>query len=137
MQRYIFPRLNVDQTATQFEEMTLKGIVWHSGQSIASGHYTASAKRNGQWYMTNDQRISQNNRFSSDPKEGLIPYLLLCKKPTSCSSVKNVSSTTRQDENIQQEVTNIFQKNKALNDSLAKRDLTSYFTTQIKKDIDA
>lgn len=62
----------------------------------------------------------------------MIPYMLLYQKSRGCNSVRNVLST-RQDEHIQQEVTNIFQKKKLFDNSLAKRDLYFYFTNQIKK----
>jgi len=61
---------------TQFETLSLKGIIWHNGQNLTSGHYTVSVKRGGIWYLTDDQSVSEFEKFYSKLNRWYDPVLV-------------------------------------------------------------
>ena len=50
----IFPAIQVNE---KLDELSLQGIIWHHGDKMDTGHYTAMVKHDGIWYHTNDQNI--------------------------------------------------------------------------------
>ena len=78
--RKIHPSLNVPQDINQ---LPLQAIIWHHGETLNCGHYTATVKHNGRWYHLNDTVIEEDylkffcNQYDDDK---MTPYLLFYGK---------------------------------------------------------
>ena len=77
----------VDQVLHRFDIFDLQGIIWHIGTDFNSGHYTSNVKVNGVWYIADDSKIKQDERFRSDVFHGKVPYILVYKKRTTDDSL--------------------------------------------------
>ena len=56
---------------------SLVGVVVHEGNSIKGGHYVAYVKRSGQWYRTDDLRVTKVSTFEATHQQA---YLLFHQK---------------------------------------------------------
>ena len=64
---------------------SLVGVVVHEGNSIKGGHYVAYVKKSGQWYHTDDLRVTKVSTFEATHQQA---YLLFYQKAQKlpCSS---------------------------------------------------
>ena len=119
----------------QFENFSLKSIIWHSGQSVNSGHYTSSVKRNGKWYLTNDQDIREFRKFHSTSSDALTPYLLIYQRSqlAECHTIQShVENHQIADLHVKDHLEVLLEENQSIN-PMVKKDLSSYFSDQILK----
>ena len=83
------PRIIIDDEISFYgSSMTLHSVIYHSGQSANTGHYTCTVKVNNQWFSINDNHVREineqsvfNNRDSSvfDNRD-VVPYIVIYKK---------------------------------------------------------
>ena len=105
-QRKFFPDLFIDESITQFAQYKLKGIIWHHGNSIQSGHYTAMIKqRNGQWIHISDTIIDETCypiKFHCTRDDKMVPYILFyTKDETNVSNVPlNIEESESESESV-------------------------------------
>ena len=58
MDESFFPNLIIDQEITIRNHYKLKAIIWHHGQNLNSGHYTAMVKQRDQsWIHISDTKV--------------------------------------------------------------------------------
>ena len=67
------------------DRFELCGIVWHSGPSVTSGHYTSNVKVNGTWFYTDDIHVRREFK-KYIPQTMVVPYILVyIKRTITCS----------------------------------------------------
>ena len=79
LQKFI-PNLIINDSISLYgKNLDLFGIVYYSGQTMNSGHYTSALNLNGASYTINDDQISKGARLISLSSNGTVPYILICK----------------------------------------------------------
>ena len=79
VQKFI-PNLIINDSISLYgKNLDLFGIVYYSGQTMNSGHYTSALNLNGAWYTINDDQISKGARLISLSSDGTVPYILIYK----------------------------------------------------------
>ena len=96
--RKFFPELHINQRITQFAQYNLKAIIWHHGDSLQSGHYTAMVKqRNEQWiHISDTDKGSYPIKFYCREGEESVPYILFYTKAE--TNVNNVPLSIEESE---------------------------------------
>ena len=61
------------------EQYHLVAVISHHGNNLMSGHYTAIALRNGQWFNLDDSQVSEILGLTARNQEA---YILMCKRNT-------------------------------------------------------
>ena len=61
---------------------SLAGVVVHEGKTIQGGHYVSYVKKFGQWYHTDDVRVTKVSPFEATHQQA---YLLFYQKVQNCS----------------------------------------------------
>ena len=69
------------------ERYQLVAVISHQGKTIKSGHYTACAHRNGEWYYLNDAQVSKISDLTAKSQEA---YILIYEKQT----IKKINTAT-------------------------------------------
>ena len=82
--KYI-PEIALNEELICSDKFELTGIVWHSGDSTNSGHYTCNVRINNTWFYTDDINVTEGLKeylpmnITSNQDE-MVPYLLVYKK---------------------------------------------------------
>ena len=74
------PSIEIEKDISVFEDYSLQGIIWHHGENLNSGHYTATVKHNENWYHISDNKVSYDVKFSCNAGDDMVPYLLFYSK---------------------------------------------------------
>ena len=83
-ERKFLPSIVINEHISHFDNFTLEGIIWHHGENVNNGHYTAMVKHSDTWYHTNDSAIDRSSvKFSCNAGEYMVPYLLFYKRNNS------------------------------------------------------
>jgi len=66
---------------TKLLKYTLQAVVFHSGWSMDSGHYTAAIKHRGHWYRCDDAEVRRMD-LADIARAGVstMPYMLLYRR---------------------------------------------------------
>ena len=87
--KYI-PEIALNEELICSDKFELTGIVWHSGDSTNSGHYTCNVRINNTWFYTDDINVTEGLKeylpmnITSNQDE-MVPYLLVYKKTNKIS----------------------------------------------------
>ena len=96
----MFPALHVDQDIALFETFELKGIIYHHGNNLRSGHYTSMIKNSGQWLHISDSDFhSYPIKFGCKLREASVPYLLFYVKVSNNRQLEPATSINIQTPN--------------------------------------